>query len=67
MATGNDLNPCRVVDVEWRWLMGASYKGKDGSMVRVNFVPKLQTRKLVRRDRPCAEWTEWQDVPVVEV
>ncbi len=61
MATGNDLNPCQLVDVEYRWVMRA-HQFYPGILVNV-----LQTRKLVRRDRPCAEWTEWQDVPVVEV
>ena len=55
MATGNDLNPCRVVDAEWRWVRSAG-----GYLM-------LQARKLVRDDQGRTEWTEWQDMPVVEV
>ena len=69
MATGNDLNPCRVVDVEWRWLLiGGRREGR--TIVMANSVMQpcvLQTRKLVRDDHGRTEWTEWQDMPVVEV
>ena len=62
MATGNDLNPCQLVDVEHRFLNKRVYGAKGNYVLRLT----LQTRKLVRDDQGRTEWTEWQDVPVVE-
>ena len=67
MATGNDLNPCRVVDVEWRWAATSDICYANSVPLGRDGFATLQTRKLVRDDQGRTEWTEWQDMPVVEV